>query len=296
MAKFKELLEKINGLLANNEIEALLGASDFASVMNHDISDETVTEIDGKLKSLLTIEDAKQHPEIKTHYKKQLYPDIKGELLGVVDTEILKETEVLFGKDVKEQLQEIDFTKDKISKFTQLVSDKLAKGSDDKEIKAQLKAAHKRVTDLEINHTAELESKDNKMKEALSKAKNQLTKGRFMSVASSYNWADAYKDDAVKNILIESKYNELAKVAKIVMTDNGMIELKDINDSELDYHEGNKKVDFKTKLESSLKPFIAGTENGHKKEVPKQTYQPSPPRQRELSPEAQRLMQLREDE
>ena len=289
MAKFKELLEEINGLLGNNEIEALLGASDFALVMNHEIQDDTLTQIKDKLKKVVSIEDAKGLPELKNHFKKTLFPEIKGELLGVVDSELLKDAETLFGAEEKAKLQEMDFTKDRLKHFTKLVNEKLAQGGKDEELKKQLQAAHDRVEQMQKAHEQELKEKEEQMKSAISQAETKLLKGRFMSAAASYNWNDAYKDDAIKNVLIESKFNELTKVANVKLDDSGNIVLKDKNDPELDYHEGNKKIDFKTKLEESIKPFLVGTKQPDKKP---QTYQSSPS-QPNLSPAQLEMIERR---
>ena len=98
--KAKDLILTINEFVNSNELSSLAGSSAFQDV---DVQDDTIEEVKKKLSGLMSQEAAINNHELESHFKKKLYPTIKGELLGNIDTDLIKTAKELLGDDIINQ-------------------------------------------------------------------------------------------------------------------------------------------------------------------------------------------------
>ena len=288
MPKLKDLLKTINGPLANNEIEALMGAGDLQTAMEFEIADNTLDEIKSKFNSFITVEDAKTNPVVAAHFKTDLFPKIKGELLGNIDTQIDKTAKDLFGADMAGEFEKIEFTKDKVKRLNEEIVKKMAAGSDDEKLKKQLKTAHDRIIEMDKIHKSEIDSKVNEFKSAQSDFNKKLTRGQFINKAKSIKWGKSYEE--IKDDLTSVNLSKMSQIGTLRLNEHSNLELKDKNDPALDYVEDGKKVDFDTKFNQLFDPFkqkSPGTTT-----PPGEPYKPAPP-SNNLSPEQLRRIEAR---
>src|SRR5690554_2378900 len=168
--------------------------------INTEIPDEVMREISGKL---ITIESAKNNPEISRHYFAQAYNGI--------DAEINKWVETINDLDFKEQINGIKGT----GKKNQLLLNKLKELADNKPAKTDSKELNEKIQSL----NAEIEKYKTSYipKEELDNTLTQIEKERletieqttFLSKEWSDNYASSLRSDLSK-IALEKKLAELS--------------------------------------------------------------------------------------
>ena len=199
--------------------------------INTEIPDEVMREISGKL---ITIESAKNNPEISRHYFAQAYNGI--------DAEINKWVETINDLDFKEQINGIKGT----GKKNQLLLNKLKELADNKPAKTDSKELNEKIQSL----NAEIEKYKTSYipKEELDNTLTQIEKERletieqttFLSKEWSDNYASSLRSDLSK-IALEKKLAELG--AKKVR-EGGKIKLVQAENPEMDFYIDNKILTF----------------------------------------------------
>lgn len=254
MGKLKDFLLAINESINSNEISALAGASGLADI---DVQDETINQAKTKLSSLMSIDAAKNNPDVKAHYKKLLHPELKGELLGNIDTDILQQSRSLFGDEVAKEFEGLDFTGDKVKKVFEL-SQKLAqsKSSDDK-LKSTNEALRKQMEELTQNLNSKLAEKENELKTAHAEFKNKLIKERFNGLMADYKLGEKFNDPDYKEFLSNKLFGKVTEKAHLTFNDDGAIAIKSPSDVNLDLYENGKKVEsIKEILDPLMEPYV----------------------------------------
>lgn len=254
MAKLKDLILAINESVSSNELSALAGASGLADI---DVQDDTINDVKTKLASLMSIDAAKNNPDVKAHYKKLLHPELKGELLGNLDTDILQQSRSLFGEDVVKEFEGLDFTGDKVKKVFEL-SQKLAqsKSSDDK-LKSTNEALRKQMEELTQNLNSKLADKENELKNAHNEFKSKLIKERFNGLMADYKLGEKFSDPDYKEFLANKMYQKVTEKAHLTFNDDGAIVLKNPSDVNIDLYENGKKVSsIKELLDPLMESYV----------------------------------------
>lgn len=196
--------------------------------------------------NLISIDQAKNHPALKSHYY--------GASLTPVEKEIEKLFDALEFTD--EQRSSILGTKSTYEKFP-LLTDQIKAIIETK----SKKSAGSDTAKEEINKLLETiktmtSTHQNELKTLNDSFASEKTNDSIKSVLSGYNYTDAIsRDIAIKtahNILTESLQ---AKKAKIKL-DNGNLTLVNSDDDSLPYFENNKPITFKDFADRSVADLL----------------------------------------
>ena len=252
--KAKDLILEINKLVNSNELSALAGSSAFQDI---EVQDDTLKEVQTKLSGLMTPEAARNNPELSEYFKKQLHPTIKGEILGNIDTDILQKSKTLFGDESVKEFEGIEYTGDKIKKVFELAQKTISSKSTDEKLKKVNDDLKKQLEEISNNFQTQLSEKETQLKQKDEEFKGKLIQNEFMKTLSNYKLGEKYSDDFIKESLYNKMFTEVQKKAKLVYNENGQIALKRIDNPELDFYDGNKKVDsIKELLDPLMEPYI----------------------------------------
>ena len=255
MAKLGDLIRSINQQVNSNELEALAGAS---GVQEIEVQDDTLNEVSEKLKGLMSVEAAKNNPQLSEHFKKQLHPTIKGEILGNIDTDISQNTKDLFGEEALKEFEGLDYTGDKVKKVFELSKKMIESKSADENLKKQHDNLKKQLKELEGNFNNELQQKQKELETAQSDFKNKLIQKEFSNLMSKYKLGDKYQDEFIKNALTENMFKTVKKKANLIFNEDGEIVPRSADDPSLELYEGNKKVEsIKQLLDPLMEPYIS---------------------------------------
>jgi len=254
MAKLKDLILAINENVNSNELSALAGAG---AIQDVEVQDDTIKDVKTKLSSLMSIDAAQNNPEVKAHYKKMLHPEIKGELFGNVDTDILQQSRTVFGDEVTKEFDGLEYTGDKIKKVFELTS-KLAqsKSSDDK-LKSTNEALNKQMKELTENLNSKIAEKETELKTAHTDFKNKLIRERFNGLMADYKLGEKFSDIDYKEFLSNKMYSKISEKAHLTFNDSGAIVLKNPSDVNIDLYENGKKVEsIKEMLDPLMESYV----------------------------------------
>lgn len=272
MSKAKELLKELNKVFKLPELDAALSASNLDDAINDDLLTK-VKETTGA--TWLTSEAAKNNTELADYFKEKWKPVHTKSFLEKNE----KEFDELFsdlGDDVKEELSKRTKLTDKLAYAKELAKAAKQSGSSEEveKYKKTVNDLKKQLSTVEEAKQKEFEEVKKKASEEISGYKNGLIKERFKQVATSKEWADAYKIDDVRNPVLDSVYSKLSEKAIIDLDKTGNIVLKNKENPELELFEGSKKVSFNELVEAQIAPFIKksnGTGNiggGEQKQKP----------------------------
>jgi hypothetical protein len=198
-----------------------------------------------KLGSLLSVDASKNNHDLEDHFKKKLHPIIKGELLGNIDTDIMSSAKAMFGEEKANELKEIEFTGEKIKKLASFTKEILeSKDGGDEKIKTINTELNKQIVDL--NKTIEKGNKDHDKERKKDKLgfENTLIEKEFDATFNKYNLGDKYKEDLFKNALKSKIRQDVNKIAKLTLSEDGQIVPKNPENDGLElFINGNKKVE-----------------------------------------------------
>lgn len=255
MALLKDLLLELNNTLNNNEIVAIAGASGIAEI---EVGDETITEVKTKMGGLMSIDAAKNNHDLEDHFKKKVYGSIKGELLGNIDTDLMGSVKSILGDDALDQFKEIEFTGDKIKKFTELskIAIESKEGGDEK-IKTLNAGLNKQVADLTAGFDKAEKTHEKDIKKLQSGFAEKLIKKDFRAAFNAYNLGDKYQEDFFKESLHDKIFSDANSVAKLTLSEAGNIIPKNPDGNDLELFIKNQPVkDLKGVLDPLMEPFI----------------------------------------
>ena len=256
MALLKEFLLDANKKLQIPGIEALAGSSGLAEI---EIDDDTMKLATDKLGGLMSIDAAKNTPELAEHFKKTLHPIIKGELLGNIDTDVASTVKNLFGDEAVEKLKEKEFTGDKIKFFGELAKTAI-ESKDTGDVKIKELNTNLNKTIAELTNTIEKNGKDHA--KALKKSEQgfdtTLIEKEFNATFNDYKLGDKYDTAMFKNALRTDVRDKVKAVAKLTLSeDKTQIVPKNPTDDGLDlFIDGNPIKSLKDILDPLMKGHI----------------------------------------
>lgn len=269
MSKSKELLKELNKVFKLPELDAALSASNLDEAINDDLLNK-VKETTGT--EWLTVEAAKNSQTLSEHFKEKWKPVHTKSFLSENEkrlSEMFADDEEISGELTKFQKfdEKLGFLKEKIK------SAKNAGNTEEVEkLKKNLSDYKKQIATFEESKNQEIEAIKKASTEEITGYKNGLIKERFKQLATSKEWAEAYKIDDVRNPVLESAFNKLSEKAVIDLDKTGNIVLKNKENPELELFEGSKKVTFDSLVEAQIAPFIK------KSNPPQNPQNPSQPR------------------
>jgi len=258
--KLKDLILTINEFVNSNELSALAGASDLQDL---EVQDDTVSEVKTKLNGLMSMEAAQNNHDLETYFKKKLHPSIKGELLGNIDSDLLKVSKELLGEDSATLFEGLDYTGDKIKKFADHTKELLSKKSNDPKLKETLEQQRKQLEELSKGFETDLKKKDEEINQIKQDYQTKLIKKEFNSLMSNYKLGEKYQDEDFKAFIYDKKYKEVLDKAKLTLNDKGSLIPKNKENPELDFYIGNKKVEsVKDILDPLMTDYIVKKPSG----------------------------------
>jgi hypothetical protein len=266
--KVKEVLRIVNEFLGIQELETIAAASSLDGV---DVTEEGVTKVRDKLKSLYTEDAAFNNPAIRERIKKELYPSIKGELLGNVDTELDGVSKSLFGDQADEVLREA-FTKDKIKKFHQLTEKVLKSKLNDSEKQKLVESYANQINDLNKKHADDLTALQGEISKRDNEFKLALIKNKFKELTGTYKWQPAYEVPGIKDVLINNIFDKINQTVTLKMAPTGEIEIFQKDDPTLRKYEGQKLIGIKDLVEPEVQPYITKAPQKGEKRIEKTSH------------------------
>ena len=288
MPKLKDFLLELNETLANNEIVSIAGASAIAEI---EVGEETMTEIKTKMSGLMSIDAAKNNHDLEDHFKKKVYGTIKGELLGNIDTDVLATAKTMFGDEKANEIKEIEFTGDKIKKFSEFTKDAIeSKDGGDEKIKTLNVGLNKQVADLRLEMEKATKANDKEIKKLNSGFTEKLIDKEFSATFHSYTLGDKYQEDLFKNALRDQIRKDVQGVAKLTLSEDGNIIPRNPENIDMDLFIQNKPVKtLKDVMDPLMSPYIKVNNVDTKKPI--DGYIPA--KDVKMSRQAQELMERR---
>jgi hypothetical protein len=196
------------------------------AVSEYDLPDEIANKIQS---SLLTIDAAKNHPQIKSHFFAQAYDGLDKELTGLMgDLPEEVKAEILAEKSSTKRASLL------VGKVKELEGKKGGASTTDK---AQIQ---KQIDDLNAAIVAEKQAAQQAAEAIRTEYESKITDLHLNNILTGYKYATPISLDAnikiAKTLLSES----LAQKGLQVVNENGLtIKTKD----NMDYYENNQKVD-----------------------------------------------------
>ncbi len=288
MAKLKDFLLELNKDWANNEIASIAGASAIAEL---EIGDDTMTEIKTKMSGLMSIDAAKNNHDLEDHFKKKVYGSIKGELLGNIDTDVLATAKTMFGDDKANEIKDIEFTGDKIKKFAEFTKDAIESTSGgDEKIKTLNVGLNKQVADVRIEMDKKEKDHNKEIKKLNTGFTEKLIDKEFSATFNDYTLGDKYNELFFKKSLRDEIREEVVKVAKLTLSDEGNIIPKS-PEGDMDLFIQNKPI--KT-LKDVMDPLMASHIKVNNVDPKKAKDGYVPAKEVKLSVQAQEFIERRE--
>jgi len=264
MGKLIDILSAINAQIGNDKLGELIKTEAVTAI---EIDDEAVTDATTKLKGLLTIDAAKNNTDIQAYVRDQIKPAMRRDLLGKIDVEILSAARDLYGDEATSKLNDIEFTNDRVKKFTQMAKDQISVGSKDTKLKEINDGLKNQINKINAEHAHQIEAKDAEVVKVKKGFTDKLIKNQVTSMLSSYKYGEKYEDDFIKKALFDDVFSKLQKQANLTLSKDGTIVPKNPENPDLDIYVNNNKVtELKEIIEPLLEPFIKKSD-GRKPEV-----------------------------
>lgn len=256
MRLLKDFLLDINKTLAIPGIEALSGASDIAAI---EIDDDTVSQTTKKLSGLMSIDAAQNNTDLDKFFKDKHYRTIKGELLGNIDTDLMNSAKSILGEDAVNQFKEIEFTGDKIKKFTELAKAQIeSKDGGDEKIKLLNTNLNKQIADGKLASDKILKDHEKELKKLKSGHNSDLIEKEFDVAIGQYTIGDKYTaEDWMKTSLHENIRKQVKSITKLTLSEDKKVIPKNPDDASMGlFMEGKEIKTLKGVLDPLMKDFI----------------------------------------
>lgn len=254
---FKEFLIYIADLLDNSKIK------DFAAKMkNNDtaLSDEVSTElkaaVDEGMSNFMSVEAAQNNPKLEKFFKTKLFPILKGEILGNIDTEIDSVAASLFGADVAQEIVAEENTKNKLKMFSDRSKEVLKKRLSTDEGKQKVDELHEKINKLQSEYAEKLKAKDQEVESEKLKVHDTLIRSKVNEMAKSYKWREALQEETVQPVLIDKIYQKLKGTATFKYNEAGDIDVFSKDDPATLLFVNNKKMTVKDLLDKEMDPYL----------------------------------------
>jgi len=263
---FKALLQKIG--FDDDELNAVVSSG---TMQNIDVSDELQEKLESV--TLLTLDAAKNNPDLHEHFKSKLYPQVSGELLDRVDSRIHQAARDLLSEEDYNKIQSTQKTQDKVQIFSDLAQKRVTEKIEDPTTKGKIKS----LTE-EIENTRKLlEQKESEWSQEknsiVSDTQNKLIKANVLNKIKSYQLAEQYASTPkLRQLVEEAIFEEISQKAVPKFSEDGTsIELYDKKNPELEYYEGSKRIGVDEIIEKSVQPYLKKAES----KPQRQTFQPN---------------------
>lgn len=254
MAGLQDLLLAINEQVQSDELTALAGSSGLKEIS---IEDDTLTKVKDHYKGLMSIDAAKNNPDIIESIKETLKPQIKKSVLSNIDSQLLQTSRDLFGDEITSELSGIENSYERIKKFGEHSKKYIADHSSDDKLKGIIEGQKQQMDDLSKNFQSELKKKEKEIEKINTGFNNRLIQKEFTGILANYNLGDKYQEDFVKKALFSDVFSKVQQKAKLTLSDEGSIIPKNPENPELELFIDNKKVDsLKELLDVEMQPFI----------------------------------------
>lgn len=254
---FKEFLIYIGTIFGNasiKEIAAKLKDNDTA--IDDELSEKLKEAVEGNMANFLSMEAAQNNPTLEKHFKAKLFPTLKGELLGNLDTEIDGMAASLLGADDVREIIGIENTKEKLKAFSEKAKDVLKKRFKGTELEDKLTELQAKYNSMQEQHAEALTKKESEYNDAKMQWQDKFVKNIFTSSAKQYQWQESLKKEHIQPYLIDQLYEKIKSKATFVMSDTGEIEVYQKDNPGTFLFEGNKKLGFKDLLEKEIDPYL----------------------------------------
>lgn len=288
MGLLKDVLLDLNNTFNNNELAALAGASSIAEI---EVGDETITEIKTKMGGLMSIDAAQNNTDLDKFFKNKHYGAIKGEVLGNTDTDLMNSVKSIFGEEAVEQFKEIDFTGDKVKKFTELAKAQIeSKDGGDEKIKLLNTNLNKQISEGKIASDKLTKDHEKELKKLISGHNSDLIEKEFDVAINQYTLGDKYtSEDWMKKSLHTNIRDKVKSITKLILSEDKKVIPKNPDDNSMAlFVEGKEINTLKGVLDPLMKDFIKKVNDAdHKKK--EGDYVPA--EKVKLTPQAQALQQ-----
>ena len=273
--KLSDFLREANKTigLGSNELEAIASSS---AISELEVDDSLKEKLENKIHSLLTIESAKNNPELESHFSKLLYAKTKGELLGNVDTSLMGFAKEVLSDDELKRMEEADFTKEKVKILMEGTKKKLADKSSDEETKKLIDGYQKQMKIAQQEKEEAIKAIQEEKEKEVSGINQKLIKNQFYRfVNDKYKLAENYtSDEVVKNAILNNLYEKAAAKATLTLDEGGNIDLRQLENPEMKFYIGGKEGFLNDLVDPEIKNYLKVSEPPAKKPVQAEHYTP----------------------
>lgn len=222
-----------------------------------ELTPEQTEQATAALGNILTVEAAKNNVTLREQIKNEYYPVLKKHILNNVDKNLEQLVREIFGEDKYNELVSVDSTDQRIKRIHEWYTESLkeTKGVDEK-LKTTIDHLKKQVEQITSENEDKLKQKDEIIRTKEQEFTGKLLKGQIFQMAHKYDLADPYKDDLVRNAILETMWQELNGKATVKFNEQGEIELKAKEDPNVDLYKDNKRLGVKDLIEPFLSPYL----------------------------------------
>ena len=251
MGKLKTILTNIAGRINSQALAEIAANNSFDLEVEEDI----INEINSGFEGLMTMEAAKNNPEIVEHVKANIHKPLKKSILGTIDEAILDYSGKIFEKDQVDELKGIESTNEKLKKFMTLSQDFItrhSKDGDSQKVVAQLKT---QVEDLNKQIEKTRASSDKEMQKLKSGYEDQLIDHQLRSSISKFELGSEYtKEPFIRDAVLDKVISQVRQRSKLAYDpENRKVVPLNPENPDLPLFIDNKKVED---LDLLIKPLI----------------------------------------
>lgn len=273
MAKLKDILKKIAGIVDSGELNELADNNSFDLEVDDQISDA----ITGKFGGLMTLDAAVNNNDVVEKVKSTLHKTLKKSILGNVDTAILDHAKKIFGDDAHSELEGIENTTERLNKFMGLSQDFIKRHSKDPKLQEVVDQMKGQIDGLNKQLAKSKEDSTNEITKLRTGIGDKLVNSQLKTILSNYKLAEDFtKQDFIKNALFEKIIGEVKKEAKLQFDfDSESVKILNPENPELPLYKDNKVVeDLSILVEPKIREFTAKQPGQRKTE---KDYKPADP-------------------
>jgi hypothetical protein len=223
-----------------------------ALVANPSLQIEVPDAISSTVNSLVSIEQAKNHPALKSHYYGASLTPVEKELEKTMD-------ELGFTDDQKASVLSTKTTYEKFpimrEKINEIIQERAkASGSGSQKAADEIKVLNAKLAEMTTVHQSEVANIRNEYI-------REKTEDKLAAMMAGYSYTDAIPATiapiTAKNLLAD----ELSKVKAKIKLDNGSLSLVSSDDESIGYFENNKPVTLKDFMDRTVSPLLKKNDN-----------------------------------
>lgn len=254
---FKEFLLFLAQLFDSNKIKDIAGKlKDNDTAISDDVSEELKSTIGDNMSNLMSMEAAQNNANLEGFFKKKLFPSMKGEILGNLDTEVDSLAASLLGANDVSEITGTENTKEKIRLFGEKAKAVLKKRFSGSDVEEKFKELQEQYNKAQEEFANKLQEKEKEFEQHNLQWQDKFIANRFQQMAKEYNWQEALKNENVQPYLISQLYEKIKQKAMFKMNETGEIDVYQKDNPGTFLFDGNKKIGFKDLLEKEIDPYI----------------------------------------